>query len=86
MDNMTRAKSLIKSARLLFESEDLTGVAGLSYQAVESAIAELSLQAESHTERRKRAEKLLNISKNSLKELWDARNIDFYGNQSIGGE
>ncbi len=88
MDNIKRAKSLLKSARRLYEEDDLAGVAGLSYQAVESAIIYLSENingktSKGHGERRRRAEQLLNLSRNSLKELWSARNIDFYGNEKI---
>ena len=91
MDQLKRAKDLLKSANDLLEKDDLTGVAGLAYHAVESAIVYLTSSLngkakEGHTERRKRAEELLNLSKNSLKELWSSRNIDFYGNEKIGGE
>lgn len=90
MDSLNRAKKLIESARCLFEQEDLTGVAGLAYQAVEAAIIHLTNKmngkiSAAHGERRKRAEELLSLSKNALKDLWSARNIDFYGNERIDG-
>ena len=91
MDKLKKAKELINSARNLFENGDLAGVAGLAYQAVEAAIMHLTdnLKTEQnsiHTERRKKAEILLKLSKETLKSLWFARNIDFYGNEKIGGE
>ena len=91
MDKLTRAKNLLESANKLFEEENLSGVAGLAYQAVEAAIDFLTLKTNgknkaSHSDKRKRAEELLKLSKNHLKELWHARNIDFYGNERIGTE
>jgi hypothetical protein len=68
---------------------DLTGVAGLAYQAVECAIIyltdKLKKEVYSHGER-KLAEELLELSKGALKDLWRTRNIDFYGNEVLGGE
>ena len=88
MDNLTRAKELLKSAKTLFKKENMTGVAGLANQAVESATMHLTTKTNghahiSHSKRRKRTEVLLQISKKTLKNLWNARNVDFYGNERV---
>jgi len=91
MDNLKKSNNLLKSAKDLLEKEDYDGVAGLAYQAVESAIIQLTDKVngndkKSHNSRRKRAQEILNISNDTLNELWSSRNIDFYGNEKIGEE
>jgi len=91
MDDLERARKLLKSARDLFEMDDFAGVAGLTYQAIESAIIALTSKKNGkeytdHVSRRKRAEEVLNLSKQTLRSLWSARNIDFYGNEKTGDE
>ncbi len=89
--NLKRAKELLKSAEKLFADGDLAGSGGLAYQAFESAvIAVTKFKGEKdypdHIKRRKRAEQLLKISVETAKKLWAVRNVDFYGNEQIGGE
>ncbi len=91
MDNLKRSNNLLKSAKDLLEKEDYAGVAGLAYQAVESAIITLTEKVngkdkQNHYSRRKRAKEILNLSKETLNKLWSSRNIDFYGNEKIGEE
>ena len=91
MDNLKRSNDLLKSAKDLLEKEDYAGVAGLAYQAVESAIIALTEKINGkdktgHYSRRKRAQEILDLSKETLNKLWSSRNIDFYGNERIGGE
>lgn len=64
-------------------------MAGLSYQAVEAAAAHLievvnGHDPGGHSKRMARATQLLHLCKAELDRLWEARNIDFYGNVSIG--
>ena len=87
--DLERAKSLISSARDLFEMGDLTGVAGLAYQAFESATMMLLKiknggDKRSHFARRKRAKELMESHGEIIDEQWEIRNIDFYGNTRIG--
>lgn len=91
MDNLKRSNDLLKSAKDLLEKEDYAGVSGLAYQAVESAIIALTEKVNGkdkmgHYSRRKRAQEILNLSKETLNKLWSSRNIDFYGNEKIGEE
>jgi len=89
--DLERAKGLIGSARDLFEMKDLTGVAGLAYQAFESAVMVLLKiknggDKRSHFARRKRAKELMAAYNDTIDELWDIRNLEFYGNARIGEE
>jgi len=89
MDNLKKSDDLLKSAKDLLEKQDYAGVAGLAYQAVESAIIVLTEKIngkdkKSHHNRRKRAREILDLSKETLDKLWSSRNIDFYGNEKIG--
>ncbi len=91
MDNLKRSNELLKSAKDLMGKEDYAGVAGLAYQAVESAIVDLTGKVngkdkKGHYSRRKRAQEILNLSKGTLNKLWSSRNIDFYGNERMGEE
>ena len=91
MDNLKRSNDLLKSAKDLLEKEDYAGVSGLAYQAVESAIITLTEKIngkdkKDHYSRRKRAQEILDLSKETLNKLWASRNIDFYGNEKIGEE
>lgn len=80
-----RAGKLLKSAWLLYKQGDLSGVAGLAYQALESAIIGLATQigetnGGTHKDRLEKAKKLLKSGQDKIDFLWKARNIDFYGN------
>jgi HEPN domain-containing protein len=86
---MGRAKELLRSARALFENGDYSGVAGLAYQAFESATMALleeknGSDKRSHVARRKRAKELIKLEDESIDRLWNLRNVDFYGNSIIG--
>ena len=64
-------------------------MAGLSYQAVEMAATLLiemvnGTDPGDHLERRARASELMRLCRKELDDLWEARNIDFYGNVSPG--
>ncbi len=88
---LKRAKQLLKSAEELYKMEDLHGVAGLAYQAFECAVIALNRSKNgkdipSHQYRRKRAEEKIASCKNKLDFLWEARNIDFYGNANPNEE
>lgn len=87
--DLKRAKNLLKSAEDLFEYGDIYGVAGLAYQAFESATMALLKKINrrnqlTHLSRRKRAKTLLKKYKDKIDFIWSARNIDFYGNIRIG--
>ncbi len=89
--DLDRAKRLLSSARKLFDLGDYVGVAGLSYQAFESAtISLLKIKnggdRRSHFARRERAKELLISFGDRIDELWEIRNVDFYGNTRIGDE
>jgi len=88
--NLERAKNLLKSAAHLYEHGDAYGVAGLSYQAFESATVALmervnGMDKKSHFSRRERAKELLAKYRDKIDILWEARNVDFYGNVELGG-
>ena len=87
--DLERARKLLESAETLFEADDYHGVAGLAYQAFESAVMCLieirnGMDQRSHAGRRKRAKELLKEYRDRIDTLWDIRNIDFYGNISVG--
>ncbi|MEW5936596.1 MAG: HEPN domain-containing protein [Candidatus Thermoplasmatota archaeon] len=89
--DIERARKLLRSAERLFELGDLHGVAGLAYQAFESGIVSLikiknGIDQKSHGGRRKRAKELLSKFRDRIDDLWEYRNIDFYGNISMGNE
>lgn len=80
-----RAGKLLKSAWFLYKQGDLSGVAGLAYQALESAIIGLTTHmgetnGGTHMDRLEKAKKLLKSGQDKIDFLWKARNIDFYGN------
>lgn len=81
---LKRAKQLFKSAKGLYERGDFYGVAGLSYQAFECAIIALNRKTDrdipSHKYRMQKAKEKITLFKDKLNFLWEARNIDFYGN------
>ena len=72
-----RAEKLLKSAKVLYEQNDFSGVAGLAYQALESAIIGLTNE---RGEIISGSKELLKAGQEKIDFLWDARNIDFYGN------
>lgn len=83
--DLERAERLLQSARDLFARGDLAGVAGLAYQAFESALIALTIEkngtnAGSHLARRERAKALLSHHRDKIDFLWEVRNVDFYGN------
>ncbi|MCK4734021.1 MAG: HEPN domain-containing protein [Methanophagales archaeon] len=89
--DLERAKNLLESAKDLYERGDMAGVAGLAYAAFESAIIALTKKKNgkdypSHLLRRERAKVLLEEYQDKVDVLWEARNIDFYGNVKIGDE
>lgn len=88
--NLERAKNLLRSAVHLCERGDVYGVAGLSYQAFESATVALmervnGADGKTHFSRRERAKELLAKYRDKIDVLWEARNVDFYGNVELGG-
>lgn len=89
--DLQRARKLLKSAETLYETRDYFGVAGLAYQAFESAVICLievknGEDQKSHATRRRRAKQLLSEYRDKIDNLWDIRNIDFYGNVRLGGD
>ena len=83
--DLERAQRLLQSARTLFDQGDLAGVAGLAYQAFESALIALTIEkngadAGSHLARRERAKALLSHHRDKIDLLLEIRNVDFYGN------
>lgn len=88
MADLTKAKSLLKSAENLFVRKEFAGVAGLAYQSFEAGIIVLSENIKEdlkdHLSRRKKAEELLGIPTLMMKKIWRYRNIDFYGNERFG--
>lgn len=89
--DLERARRLLKSAKDLLNEGDVHGVAGLAYQAFESASIALlkrknGYDQKSHYGRRKRAKELLLEFSDVIDGLWRIRNIDFYGNVSLGTE
>lgn len=89
--DLERARKLLKSAKDLFSEGDVSGVAGLAYQAFESVTMALLKKKNgydqgTHYDRRKRAKQLLSEFRNKIDELWRMRNIDFYGNISFGAD
>lgn len=83
--DLQRAEKLLKGAKTLYQQNDFSGVAGLAYQSLESAIIGLTSEigeanSGTHQERLERAKKLLKSGQDKIDFLWDARNIDFYGN------
>lgn len=88
---LDKARGLLRSAMLLYESGSLEGAVGLAYQAFEAAAIHLTetvngKEPGTHTGRRKRAEELLEAQKMRFRGLWLKRNIDFYGTAEPGGE
>ena len=89
--DIERAENLMKSARYLLSQDDLAGVAGLAYQAFESALISLTSvingsDSRTHAGRRKRAKVLLSNHRTKIDLLWEVRNVDFYGNVLVSFE
>lgn len=83
--DIKRAERLLKSASDLYKEGDIAGVAGLAYQAFESALVALSMKMNgsnggTHLARRERAKELLVKFQDKIDFLWSVRNVDFYGN------
>ena len=86
---LDRAEKLLSAAREVLEGGHVVGIAGLSYQAVEAAAAHLikivnGREPGGHAKRISRATDLLHLCKDELDRLWNARNVDFYGNEFVG--
>ncbi len=86
--DIERAEGLLESARGLFDQGDLAGVAGLAYQAFESAMIALTdvingTDSGGHAARRVRAKDLLSSHRDKIDFLWEVRNVDFYGNPQL---
>jgi HEPN domain-containing protein len=86
--DIERAENLMKSARYLISQDDLAGVAGLAYQAFESAVISLTSvingsDSRTHAARRERAKALLSNHRANIDLLWEVRNVDFYGNTHL---
>jgi HEPN domain-containing protein len=87
--DLERAERLLRSARGNLELGNIAGIAGISYQAIESAATFLiemvnGQDPAGHSGRRARASELLKICKSELDGLWRVRNVDFYGNEMVG--
>jgi len=88
--DLERAEALLGTARRSFERGDLAGVAGLAYQAFESAVSYLLEEVNGHDQgthqgRRRRALELIGGTRDELQFTFTARNIDFYSNAERGG-
>lgn len=88
--DLERAERLLVSARENLERGHVAGIAGLSYQAIEAAATHLidivnGHDPGGHSRRMSRASELLMSCKSELDLLWKARNVDFYGNERVGG-
>lgn len=82
---LERAKKLHKSAKDLYAQGDLYGVAGLAYQAFECALIALNRKTGGkeltvHKQKLERAKEKIVSFADKLDFLWEARNVDFYGN------
>jgi HEPN domain-containing protein len=87
--DLERAKALHKSAEMLFKEGDMAGVAGLTYQAFESALMAFNKIVKgkdipSHKYRMKTAKELYSDHFEEVDFLWEMRNIDLYGNRRPG--
>jgi len=87
--DLGRARALLKSAETLYKEGDLAGVAGLAYQAFESAVIEFNKivkgkDSASHKSRMETAKDIYAEHIHDLDFLWEMRNIDFYGNKKAG--
>ena len=84
--DLERAKKLINSAEDLLKSGEYSGVAGLAYQAFESAMIALAGDNDKpyHNKRVKLTKERLGKSSEEIDMLWELRNIDFYGNVKFG--
>lgn len=70
--------------------DDVAGVAGLAYQAVDLAMKVLTLEidgsdAGGHRARMERTQQLVQVEDRQLAFLWEVRQRDFYGDVSRGG-
>lgn len=89
--DLERAQALLKSAELLYNEGDIAGVAGLTYQAFESALMAFNKIVKgkdipSHKYRMKTAKELYSEHFEEVDFLWEMRNIDFYGNIRPGDD
>ncbi len=86
---LERAEDLLRTARSILEGGRVAGTAGLSYQAVEAAAVHLigidnGKDPGHHHKRVARGSELLRLCQGEMDRLWQLRNIDFYGNVSVG--
>lgn len=87
---LTRGWELFAAAESLVRDENVTGAAGLAYQAFDLAAKALTKAIDgadpgSHRGRMQRAERLLTRHADKLNFLWQIRQKDFYGDVTPGG-
>jgi HEPN domain-containing protein len=89
---LERAKAHLASARFLQESgpDDIAGIAGLAFQAVDLAGKVLTAEidgedAGSHRARMIRTQEIVRTQQGKLDFLWNIRQRDFYGDDYAGG-
>lgn len=85
-----RAWELLAAAESLVRDDNLTGAAGLAYQAFDLAAKALTQAIDgadpgTHRGRMRRAERLLTKHTEKLDFLWEVRQKDFYGDVTPGG-
>ena len=88
--DLERAEALLGTARHSLERGDFAGVAGLAYQAFESAVSYLLGEVNgrdpgTHMGRLRRAKELIRDTRDEVNLIYAMRNIDFYSNVETGG-
>ena len=89
LELLTRAWDLLRSAQSLVRDGNVTGSAGLAYQAFDLAAKALTQasngnDAGGHHRRMRRAQRLLTTHADRLDFLWELRQRDFYGDVRPG--
>ncbi|MEX2245709.1 MAG: HEPN domain-containing protein [Dehalococcoidia bacterium] len=89
LELLGRAREFLASARRLFGQGEVSGVAGLAFQALDLAAKELTDAIDgadpgSHQARMKRLQALIQADQEELGFLWNVRQRDFYGDASAG--
>jgi hypothetical protein len=87
---LERAWALFRAATTLRDADDLTGAAGLAYQAFDLGSKALAHAIDgaapgTHRGRMRRAEQLLTRHTEKFDFLWRVRQKDFYGDVTPGG-
>lgn len=90
LDALRRARELFSAAQSLASQRNLTGAAGLAYQAFDLAAKALAQALDgadpgSHRSRMLRAQRELTRHEDKLVFLWEIRQKDFYGDVRPGG-